>query len=317
MGIIKTFLTDFWKLCKTFPISICNCIKIRGAGLLPYFAGKRGCGCYTAAMQLSFRKMHGLGNDFVILDGRTGPVRLSGDQIRAMGSRRRGIGFDQLVILEPPQKSDGVYMRIYNPDGSEAGACGNATRCVADLIMKENGAGKCTVETVSGILECTSAENGLITVDMGAPGLQWNEIPLSEQCDALHLPLEGDPVAVSMGNPHCVHFCEDVLGISVDNLGSKVEHNPLFPERTNVEYVSMQGKDHLRMRVWERGAGITEACGTGACASAVAAIRRGLTGRKVRVTLDGGDLFIEWRESDNHVLMTGPIAYSYEGTISL
>ncbi len=268
-------------------------------------------------MQLSFRKMHGLGNDFVIIDGRTQGVRLSGDQIRALGDRRRGVGFDQLVILEPPQKTDGVFMRIYNPDGSEAGACGNATRCVADLVLKERGGKSCTVETISGILECTHTENDLITVDMGVPGLEWGEIPLSKQCDTLHLPLDGDPVAVSMGNPHCVHFCEDVRDVYVDKLGPKVEHNPLFPERTNVEYVSIQGKDHLRMRVWERGAGITEACGTGACASAVAAIRRGLTGRKVRVTLDGGDLMIEWREADSHVLMTGPIAYSFEGTISL
>lgn len=268
-------------------------------------------------MQLSFRKMHGLGNDFVILDGRTEPVRLSGDQIRGIGNRRRGIGFDQLVILEPPQKSDGVFMRIYNPDGSEAGACGNATRCVADIIMKEKGAQACTVETISGVLECMYAENELITVDMGAPGLEWRQIPLSKECDTLHLPLEGNPVAVSMGNPHCVYFCADVRDVAVDKLGVKTEHDPLFPERTNVEYVGMLGKDHLRMRVWERGAGITEACGTGACASAVAAIRRGLTGRKVRVTLDGGDLLIEWRETDNHVLMTGPVAYSFEGAMSL
>lgn len=268
-------------------------------------------------MKLSFRKMHGLGNDFVVLDGRTAPVRLSDDQIRAIGDRRRGVGFDQLVVLEPAQKSDGVFMRIYNPDGSEAGACGNATRCVADLIMKEKGVRNCTVETIAGILECTYLENGLITVDMGVPGVEWNQIPLSKQCDTLHLPLEGDPVAVSMGNPHCVHFCEEVQSIAVDKLGSKAEHDPLFPERTNVEYVSMLGKDHLRMRVWERGAGITQACGTGACASAVAAVRRGLTGRNVRVTLDGGDLFIEWREKDSHVLMTGPVAYSFEGVISL
>jgi len=261
--------------------------------------------------------MHGLGNDFVIIDGRTATVRLDGDQICALGDRRRGIGFDQLVILESPEKTDGVFMRIYNPDGSEAGACGNATRCVADLVMKEKGGSACTVETISGILECTRAENGLITVDMGVPGLDWKKIPLSKQCDTLHLPLEGDPVAVSMGNPHCVHFCEEVSDIAVDKLGPKVEHDPLFPQRTNVEYVCIQGKDHLRMRVWERGAGITQACGTGACASAVAAIRRGLTGRKVRVTLDGGDLLIEWREADSHVLMTGPVAYSFEGTISL
>ncbi len=261
--------------------------------------------------------MHGLGNDFVILDGRKSPLDLGADRTRAIGDRRRGVGFDQLIVMEPVREGPAdIFMRIYNPDGSEAGACGNATRCVADLIMKEKGAASCSIQTISGILYCTQgAEIGQITVDMGEPALEWNKIPLSKQCDTLYLPLEGDPVGVSMGNPHCVFFCEDVGSISVDKSGPKVEHDPLFPERTNVEYVSMHGQNHLRMRVWERGAGITQACGTGACAAAVAAIRRGLTGRRVRVTLDGGDLFIEWREADNHVLMTGPVAYSFDGTI--
>lgn len=270
---------------------------------------------YSAAMPLPFRKMHGLGNDFVVLDARTRPLALTGDQIRAIGDRRRGVGFDQLVILEPSKAPNAVFMRIYNPDGSEAGACGNATRCVADLIMKETGAETCTVETISGILECTHTENGLVTVDMGSPKLEWNEIPLAKQCDTLHLPLPGDPAGVSMGNPHCVYFCEDALDVYVDKSGPKIERDPLFPERTNVEFVSIKGKDHLRMRVWERGAGITQACGTGACAAAVAAIRRNLTGRRVLVTLDGGDLTIEWREADGHVLMTGPAAYSFEGIL--
>ncbi|HEU4839398.1 MAG TPA: diaminopimelate epimerase [Micavibrio sp.] len=266
-------------------------------------------------MPLLFRKMHGLGNDFVILDGRNEPLNLSADRIRAIGDRRRGVGFDQLVILGESKIKNGVFMRIYNLDGSEAEACGNATRCVADLMMKETGIKTCTVETVSGILECTHTENAQVTVDMGTPRLEWDEIPLSEQCDTLHLPLSGDPVGVSMGNPHCVYFCENTLDVHVDKLGPKVEHDPLFPERTNVEYVSIHGKDHLRMRVWERGAGITQACGTGACAAAVAAIRRNLTDRRVLVTLDGGDLSIEWRESDGHVLMTGPVAYSFEGSL--
>lgn len=269
-------------------------------------------------MKISFRKMHGLGNDFVIIDCRRGTPVLTHSQIVKMADRKRGVGFDQIVHMLPPKSPTAdVYLDMYNADGSSLGACGNASRCIADLLMVELGRIECTIETVSGILECTRAENRQICVDMGAPKLEWNEIPLSKQCDTLHLPLEGDPVAVSMGNPHCVHFCEEVSDISVDKLGVKVEHNPLFPERTNVEYVCIQGKDHLRMRVWERGAGITQACGTGACASAVAAIRRGLTGRKVRVTLDGGDLLIEWREPDSHVLMTGPVAYSFEGTISL
>lgn len=266
-------------------------------------------------MTIKFVKMHGLGNDFVIIDGRAAPLALSPDKIRAIGDRRRGVGFDQLIILEPSNGTD-VFMRIYNPDGSESGACGNATRCVADMVMRENARDELVIETVSGHLHCTRGDRpGDITVDMGAPRLEWSEIPVSEQCDTIHLPLEGDPLGVSMGNPHCVFFCEDAEGIAVDKLGPKVEHNPFFPERTNVEYVGVLGPNHLRMRVWERGAGITQACGTGACAAAVAAIRRGLTGRNVRVTLDGGDLFIEWREADGHVLMTGPVAYVFEGTI--
>jgi diaminopimelate epimerase len=266
-------------------------------------------------MSLNFRKMHGLGNDFVILDGRAADITLSVDQIRHIGDRRRGVGFDQLVILERSAKAD-IFMRIYNPDGSEAGACGNATRCVADLLLAETGRNACTVETISGMLECTRAQENQICVNMGLPRLNWNEIPLSKQCDTLTLPLPGEPVGVSMGNPHCVYFCEDAEGVYVDKIGPKTEHNPLFPERTNVEYVSMLGKDHLRMRVWERGAGITQACGTGACASVVAAIRRGMTGRIVLVTLDGGDLLIEWREADGNVYMTGPVAYSFEGVLA-
>ena len=268
-------------------------------------------------MKRPFIKMHGLGNDFVIFDARTSPWTLDEGTIRLISDRRRGVGCDQLIILEPAPDAN-VFMRIYNPDGSEAGACGNATRCVADLFLKESGAETCTIKTISGIMSCMrTVAPSEICVDMGPPRLDWRQIPLSKQCDTLNLPLPGDPVAVSMGNPHCVYFCEDAEDVYVDKIGPKTEHNPLFPERTNVEYVSMLDKDHLRMRVWERGAGITQACGTGACASAVAAIRRGLTGRTVRVTLDGGDLQIEWREADNHVYMTGPVAYSYKGTMLL
>ncbi len=265
---------------------------------------------------MEFVKMHGLGNDFVILDARKTPLNLSAERVRSIADRRRGVGCDQLIILEKPTDTNAtVFMRIHNPDGSEAGACGNATRCVAHLISEETGISVCTIQTIAGLLYCTLTENGQITVDMGIPLQKWDEIPLASDCDTLKLPLDGVPVAVNMGNPHCVFFCEDVAAISVDKLGPKIEQNPLFPERTNVEYVCRLGKDHLRMRVWERSAGITEACGSGACAVAVAAVRRGLTGRSVRVTLDGGDLLIEWRESDSHVLMTGPVAYSFRGVI--
>lgn len=262
--------------------------------------------------------MHGLGNDFVILDGRDDGLALSGGDVRFIADRKRGVGCDQLIILENASSGADVFMRIFNPDGSQAGACGNATRCVADLVMGELERDKCSIQTISCIMECMrTGDDGLVTVDMGAPELEWDKIPLSKQCDTLHLPLDGDPVGVSMGNPHCVFFCEKLEDIDVDNLGVKIEHHELFPDRTNVEYVSVLDKNHLRMRVWERGAGVTQACGTGACASAVAAIRRGLTGRKVLVTLDGGDLTIEWRESNNHVYMTGPVSYVFEGSIVL
>jgi diaminopimelate epimerase len=224
-----------------------------------------------------------------------------------------------MILLEPSKAGD-VFMRIYNPDGSEAGACGNATRCVARLIMDEAGIAACTIETIAGLLCCTSVDKfGDITVDMGPPRLEWQEIPLSKQCDTLSLPINGAPLAISMGNPHCVYICEAANAVAVDKLGPKAEHHPLFPQRTNVEYVSMLGDNHIRMRVWERSAGITQACGSGACAAAVSVLRRGLAdrARPVRVTLDGGDLVIFWRTGDNHVLMTGPVAHVFKGDISL
>lgn len=267
-------------------------------------------------MSIPFLKMHGLGNDFVILDARKAPLNLSPGRMRQIADRRRGVGCDQLIVMEPPKDANAdVFMRIYNPDATEPQACGNATRCVASLIMKETGKAVCVIQTVAGLLYCTSMENGLVAVDMGAPRLEWNQIPLSKQCDTLHLPLDGDPVGVNIGNPHCVFFCGDAEAISVDKEGPKIEHDPLFPERVNVEYASMLGTDHIRMRVWERSAGITQACGSAACATVVAAVRRGLTGRKVRVTLDGGDLEFEWRESDGHIIMTGPVAHSFGGIL--
>lgn len=267
---------------------------------------------------ISFQKMHGLGNDFVIIDGRKTPPGLTEAQIRQIGDRRRGVGFDQLIILEKQtDNAADLFMRIYNPDGSESGACGNATRCVADIIMREKGTDTAVIQTLPGLLTCARAGDSDVTVDMGPARLEWEQIPLAKECDTLHLPLAGDPVGVNMGNPHCVFFVENAERADVAGIGATTEIDPLFPQKTNVEFVSLIGKDHIRMRVWERGAGITQACGTGACAAAVAAIRRGLTGRHVLVTLDGGNLQIEWRESDGHVLMTGPLAYSFEGTIVL
>ena len=269
--------------------------------------------------QVAFTKMHGLGNDFVIVDGRDGDLAIGGTQARAIGDRRRGVGFDQLLILEPAKDAAAdLFMRILNPDGSEAEACGNGTRCVAARVMDELGRDTLNIETVAGVLATTTGADGLVTVDMGPANLEWRQIPLAVEADTLHLDIENgplrDPVAVNIGNPHMVFFVDDADAIDVAGLGPALESHPLYPERTNVEICSLSGPDQLRMRVWERGAGITQACGSGACAAGVAAARRGLTGRRVETVLDGGPLNIEWRE-DGRVLMTGPVATSFEGTL--
>jgi diaminopimelate epimerase len=268
------------------------------------------------AMDVNFQKMHGLGNDFVIIDGRKSLIELTDGQKRQVSDRKRGVGCDQLIVIAPSTSAT-AYMHIYNPDGSEAGACGNATRCVADILMKEAKTTSCVIETVSGLLSCDALSVGRVRVNMGPPRLNWQQIPLSVEADTLHLPLEGEPVAVSMGNPHCVFFCGNAEDTPVDKLGPKVEHDPLFPNRTNVEFVSMMDRQNMRMRVWERGAGITEACGSGACAAAVAAIRRGLADPSVSVHLDGGVLEISWNGEASPVFMTGEVAYSFNGRISL
>ena len=268
---------------------------------------------------IPFTKMHGLGNDFVVLDDRDGHLAVGSEEARAIGNRRTGVGFDQLLILEPVQNPDAdIFMRIRNPDGSEAEACGNGTRCVAARAMDELDTDTLKVETIVGILSATRRADGLVTVDMGPANLDWRDIPLAEATDTLHLGIESgplvDPVAVNMGNPHMVFIVDDADAVDIAGLGPGLETHPLFPERTNVEAISSLGEDRIRMRVWERGAGITQACGSGACAAAVAAHRRGLTGRKVDVILDGGPLTIEWRD-DGRVLMTGPVATSFEGRL--
>jgi diaminopimelate epimerase len=270
-------------------------------------------------MRLPFTKMHGLGNDFVVIDARSRPLDLGGDQKRRIADRRRGIGCDQLIVLEKSARAD-VFMRIYNPDGTEAGACGNATRCVAGRLMAEQGVERIVVETISGLLPTSAADCGEITVDMGEVRTGWREIPLAQECDTLHLPLAqgrlADPVGVNVGNPHAVFFVPDVAAIDLAAVGPALEHAPLFPDRANIEFVQRLDAGKLRMRVWERGAGITQACGSGACATLVAAARRGLTGRKAEVVLDGGTLTIEWL-ANNHVLMTGGWATSFQGEIEL
>lgn len=267
-------------------------------------------------MFISFRKMHGLGNDFVIVDAResTGQAGFRPDaaQLVAMADRHTGIGCDQFAFLRESDRAD-IFADMYNADGSSLRACGNATRCIAALLMDETGRDEVTVETVAGVLACTKAGGGLVTVDMGEPSFDWQAIPLAREADTLRLPLAlGEGAAVNMGNPHVVFFVEDVEAVDLAALGPQVEHDALFPDRVNVEVIEVKAPDHLRMRVWERGTGITMACGTGACASLVAAARKGLSGRRARIELDGGMLEIEWR-GDNHVLMTGPWAESFMG----
>ncbi len=267
-----------------------------------------------------FLKMHGLGNDFVILDNQRGDLTLEPAKIREICDRRRGVGCDQLIVLENPNNDTAdLFMRIYNPDGSESGACGNATRCVAYDFFLKTGESKIVIETVAGLLTCHAAGDGHVTVDMGPPGLNWKEIPLAHEADTLKLPIKYKnypaPVGVSIGNPHCVFFVADCEAVDLAADGPPIEHHELFPERTNVEFVSVKARDHLRMRVWERGAGITQACGTGACAVVVAAIRKGLCDHSVTVTLDGGNLHIEWDPKDGRVFMTGSASYAFDGVL--
>ncbi len=262
---------------------------------------------------LPFMKMHGLGNDFVVIDGRKRPVTVTVDLSRAIASRRRGVGFDQLAIIEPDESAD-ARLVFFNADGSMAGACGNATRCIARHLMDETGANALVLRTERGLLACEDAGAGLTRVNMGTPLLGWKDVPLVRAVDLLHLPIEGDPVATGMGNPHCTFFVEDAGAVDLAARGAEIEHHPLYPERTNVQFCHLIGPDHLRVRVWERGAGVTLASGSSSCAAVVAAARRGLTGRQATVTLDGGDIGIDWR--DDGVWMTGPTAHVFDGVLT-
>jgi diaminopimelate epimerase len=263
---------------------------------------------------LPFRKMHGAGNDFVILDSRARGAVTTPALARALGDRHRGVGFDQLAEIRAGTEGADITLDFWNADGSRAGACGNATRCVAALVMDDLGADRLTLTTARGRLRALRGADGAVWVNMGAPQLDWREIPLARAVDPLHLPLPGDPVAVGMGNPHCVFFVDDAGTTDPAARGPEVERDPLFPARTNVEFASLTSPDRLRMRVWERGTGITLACGSGACATAVAAHLRGLTGRQVTLDLDGGTLAVDWR--DDGVWLTGPVAHVFDATLS-
>ena len=262
-------------------------------------------------MRIPFIKMHGLGNDFVVLDGREQslpPVKAA--FASALADRRTGIGCDQLVLLEPSELAD-FRMRIFNPDGSEVGACGNASRAVALLHGRP-----ARIETGGGIIEARPVDCG-IAVDMGEPRFGWDQIPLAYAMDASAMPVGWEqldnPIAVNVGNPHVVFFVDDADTVELERLGPLIENDPLFPERVNVNVANIEDRNAIRLRVWERGAGLTRACGTGACATAIAAMKRGLVDREVRVDLPGGPLAIAW-SAGNRITMTGPAAESFRGT---
>ena len=271
-------------------------------------------------MNARFLKMHGCGNDFVVMDERAHALGLTPTRAAAIADRRFGVGCDQFIVMEPGTNGADVFMRIRNPDGSEAGACGNATRCVAHLVATETGRTGLIVRTISGDLPATILADGRVRVDMGAARLDWADIPLAGPMDTLHLDLArggvADPAAASMGNPHATFFVPDMAAIDIDRIGPSLEHDPIFPARANIGFVQVLTPERIRLRVWERGAGLTLACGSGACAALVNAHRRGLTARRAAVLVDGGELEIEWRE-DGHVLMTGPVATSFTGTLDL
>jgi diaminopimelate epimerase len=269
-------------------------------------------------MTIEFVKMHGCGNDFVIIDERLRTCDVSPARAAALADRHRGIGCDQLIVIQPSKTAD-AFMRIFNPDGSEAGACGNATRCVADILLREGllregGHGSVTIRTISGDLPATRRPDGLIEVDMGPVRLDWADIPLSRPMDTLCLDLPGAPTAASMGNPHATFFVADLDTEPVTTLGPRWEHDPIFPQRANIGFAQVLDPGTIRLKVWERGAGLTLACGSGACATLVNAHRRGLTHRQAKVFVDGGALEIAWRD-DGHVLMTGPVATAFCGAV--
>jgi diaminopimelate epimerase len=294
-------------------------VKISGAAPAKRF-GRTLAPLYISAMRaLDFIKMNGLGNDFVILDARAQELALSESAVRAIADRHRGIGCDQILIIEKPQNAAAdAFMRIRNADGGEAEACGNGARCVAALLIAQSGKDQVTLDTLGGLIEARNAGPLRVAVDMGEPHVGWREIPLARECDTLHVPLSlgplSDPVCTSMGNPHATFFVADVARTDIATLGPKLEHDPLFPARANIGVAQILSREKIRVRIWERGDGLTLACGSGACATLVGAARRGLTERRAEIVADGGSLAIEWRP-DNHVIMTGPVATSFRGVI--
>ncbi len=271
-----------------------------------------------------FRKMNGLGNDFVVLDARSRVIPMNEAIAQAISNRQTGIGCDQLITIETDQHAE-AFMRIRNASGGEVDACGNATRCISDILMNETGTASVTIKTNAGMLTCTRSSNpDMITVDMGRPRLKWDQIPIAEEMDTKLIELQIGPIdnptlhspsVVNVGNPHCIFWVEDVNAFDLENIGPMLEHHPMFPERANISLAHVSSRTEITLKVWERGVGLTKACGTAACATQVAAVRKDLTDRIATIHLPGGPLVMEWREQDSHILMSGPYEYEFEGTL--
>lgn len=272
-------------------------------------------------MRVPYLKMNGIGNDFVVFDGRSRALKLTPDAIRWIADRGQGPGCDQLIVMEDAPSGADVFMRIYNAEGGQVEACGNATRCVAALVAKELGKDKISIETVAGILNADVAGE-IVSVDMGVPLLRWDQIPLSEEfLDTIGIELQIGPIdnpvlhtpsVVNIGNPHAVFWVKNIDDYDLARFGPMLENHPIFPERANITLAQVDSRDHITIKVWERGVGLTRACGTAACATAVAGVRRGLSDRQVTIVLPGGALKLEWRKSDSHIIMTGPWQLDYE-----
>ena len=278
----------------------------------------------TSAAQIPFRKMNGLGNDFVVLDARVHPIVITEISAKAISDRKTGIGCDQLIVLEKSADYD-VRMRIWNAEGGEVQSCGNASRCIADLLFDETSQNTATISTKGGLLIASKAGHKMVMIDQGVPKFGWKDIPLSEPfADTRHIemqygpidhPLIHSPSVVNVGNPHCIFWVEDLDVVDLGRAGPMLENHPLFPERANISFAKVVSRDHIILKVWERGAGLTKACGTAACATMAAGHRIKIIDDKCRITLPGGDLLMAVRESDGHVMMTGPVTYEFDGVL--
>lgn len=280
---------------------------------------------------MKFMILNGAGNRFGVFDARGRPGFVMTPELAKATATKGGVmgklGADQIIVMRAPKSADAVvFMEIRNADGREVDACGNASRCIPWVVMNETGRGTVMLETNAGLLQTTRKGEFSVAVDMGEPKLEWDEIPLKEYMDThvvdvkvgpIDAPVLARPGAVNMGNPHCVFFVESAADTAVDKIGPMIEFHPLFPEQCNVGFAEIRSRSEIRLRVWERGVGITKACGTGACAALVAANRQSRTERSANIVMDGGTLHIEWRETDNHVIMTGPVELEFEGELQV